>query len=173
VNDDQFRTELLKSDGRAPGRYDTRYSGIVYEPDGDIGDASLVAIRGAFTATINSYLRTELKFESDLPYQLLADVQPWRFNADNKYLDVSGALGKAMSENPRLKVWVTCGYYDMAISYFSTEYTLSHMHLEPAIRQNLTVSKYDSGHMIYTDQTAIKAMRADFGAFLKAATQGR
>ncbi len=173
VSDDDFRTELLKSDGRAPGRYDSRYSGIVYDPDGDIGDASFVAIRGAFTATINSYLRTELKFESDLPYHLLADVQPWSFNADNKYLNVSETLGKAMSENPRLKVWVTCGYYDLAVPYFSTQYTLDHMHLEPAIRQNLTVSKYDSGHMIYTDQTAIKAMRADFAAFLRTATQGR
>jgi carboxypeptidase C (cathepsin A) len=173
VSDDDFRTELLKSESRAPGRYDSRYSGLVYDAGGDIGDPSFIAIRGAFEATINSYLRTELKFESDLPYRILADVGPWRFNSENKYLDVSEALGKAMTENPRLKVWVTCGYYDLAISYFSTEYTLDHMHLDPSIRQNLTFTKYDSGHMIYTDQTAIKAMRDDFGSFLKAATQGR
>jgi carboxypeptidase C (cathepsin A) len=173
VSDDDFRTELLKPEGRAPGRFDSRYSGIVYDPDGDIGDPSFVAIRGAFTATINSYLRTELKFESDLPYNLLADVEPWHFNAENKYLDVSHALGRAMSDNPRLKVWVTCGYYDLAISYFSTQYTLDHMRLVPAIRQNLTISKYASGHMIYTDQTAIKAMRQDFSAFLRSATEGR
>jgi carboxypeptidase C (cathepsin A) len=47
------------------------------------------------------------------------------------------------------------------------------MRLDPAIRQNLTFTKYDSGHMIYTDQIAMKAMRADFGSFLKAATEGR
>jgi carboxypeptidase C (cathepsin A) len=47
------------------------------------------------------------------------------------------------------------------------------MHLEPAIRQNLTFSKYDSGHMIYTDQVAIKVMRDDFGRFLRSATEGR
>jgi carboxypeptidase C (cathepsin A) len=169
----QFREELLKSAGQAPGRFDSRYSGIVYEPEGDIGDASFVAVRGAFTAAINSYLRTELKFESDLPYNVLTDVGPWTFNSENRYLDVGGALGKAMSENPRLKVWVTCGYYDLAISYYSTQYTLDHMHLEPAIRQNLTLSKYDSGHMIYTDQPSLKTMRDDFGKFLRAATLGR
>jgi carboxypeptidase C (cathepsin A) len=173
VSDSDFREELLKSDGRAPGRFDSRYSGLVYEPDPDIGDASFVAIRGAFEATINSYLRTELKFESDLPYHILADVQPWHLNSDGKYLDVSETLGKAMSQNPRLKVWVLCGYYDLGISYFSTQYTLDHMRLDPAIRQNLTFTKYDSGHMIYTDQIAMKAMRADFGSFLKAATEGR
>jgi carboxypeptidase C (cathepsin A) len=173
VSDYAFREELLKSDGLAPGRYDCRYSGIVYDPDEDIGDPSFVAVAGAFNSTINSYLRTELKFQSDLPYHILADVQPWSFNSENKYLDVSEGLGKAMSENPRLKVWVLCGYYDLAISYFSTEYTLDHMRLDPAIRRNLTLSKYDSGHMVYTDQTAMKAMRDDFGTFLRAAMQGR
>ena len=168
-----FREELLKSAGRAPGRFDSRYSGIVYEPDGDIGDPSFVAVRGAFTATINSYLRTELKFESDLPYNVLTDVDPWSFNSENKYLDVASDLGKAMSENPRLKVWVTTGGFDLAISYFSTQYTVDHMHLEPAIRQNLTFSTYESGHMIYTDQMALKVMRDDFGKFLRSATEGR
>lgn len=167
-----FRTELLKSDGRAPGRFDSRYSGIVYDPDGDIGDPSFVAVRGAFTAAINAYLRTELKFESDLPYNVLTDVAPWSFDSENKYLDVGAPLGKAMSENPRLKAWVTVGCYDLAVSYFSTQYTLDHMQLEPAIRRNLTFSKYESGHMIYTDPNALKAMRGDFGKFLRAATEG-
>ena len=173
VSDYGFRQELLKSGGRAPGRFDSRYSGIVYDPDGDLGDPSFVAIRGAFTAAINEYLRTELKFESDLPYNTLTDVAPWSFDSENKYLEVGSALGKAMSENPRLKVWVTTGYYDLAVPYYSTQYTLDHLHLEPAIRANLTFSKYESGHMIYTDQTALKAMRADFGKFLQAATEGR
>jgi len=172
VSDGGFRDEVLKPDGLEPGRYDSRYSGIVYDPDGDPGDASFDAIRGAFTATINSYLRTELKFESDLPYELLANVDPWNFSSENKYLDVSADLARCMSANPRLKVWITCGYYDLAVPYFSTEYTVDHMRLVPAIRQNLTISKYNSGHMIYTDQIAIKAMRDDVGRFLKSAAQG-
>ena len=173
ISNDAFRTELLKSEGRAPGRYDSRYSGLVYDPDGDIGDPSFTAIAGAFTATINDYLRTELKFESDLPYNVLTDVWPWHFDSDNKYVDVSGALGKAMTQNPRLKVWVTFGQYDLAVPYYTTVYTLDHMHLDPSIRRNLTLSRYDSGHMIYTDQIAIKAMRDDFGRFLRAATNGQ
>jgi carboxypeptidase C (cathepsin A) len=46
------------------------------------------------------------------------------------------------------------------------------MRLEPAIRRNLTLTTYDSGHMVYTDQLAIKLMRDDFGRFLKAAVEG-
>ena len=129
---------------------------------GDYGDPSFVAVLGAYTATINSYLRTELKFDSDLPYHLLADVEPWKLDVENRYLDTSTGLARAMSENPRLKVWITCGYYDLAVSYFSTQYTIGHMRLQPAIRQNLTLSKFDSGHMIYNDQIAMKALRQGF-----------
>ena len=168
-----FRQELLKADGRAPGRFDSRYSGIVYDVDGDLGDASFDAVHGAFTATINSYLRTELKFESDLPYNVLTDVEPWSFDSENKYLDVGTALAQDMSQNPRLKLWVTCGFYDLAVPYYSTAYTLSHLRLDPSIRKNITFSGYDSGHMIYTDQIAIKAMRADFTNFLKSAVESR
>ena len=122
----EFRRELLKSDGKAPGRFDSRYSGLVYNPD-DVGDPSFVAVRGAFDATINAYLRGELKFESDLPYNILADVGPWHFDAENRYLDVGQNLAQSMTENPRLKVWILTGCYDLALSYFSTEYTITHM----------------------------------------------
>jgi carboxypeptidase C (cathepsin A) len=172
ISSDDFRAELLKADSRAPGGYDSRYSAPVYDP-GDIGDASAAAIRGAFAATINAYLRGELKFDSDLPYHVLADVEPWSYKSDNRYLDVSGALGRAMTGNPRLKVWILTGHFDLVVPYYSTRYTLAHMRLDPAIRQNVTFSEYDSGHMIYTDQFAIKAMRDDFGGFLRSAAEGR
>ena len=84
-------------------------------------------------------------------------------------MDVGDPLGYAMSENPRLKLWVTCGYYDLAISYYSTQYTLNHLHLDPSIRGNLTFTKYESGHMLYVDQPTLKVLHDDFGRFLKTA----
>jgi len=173
VSTPAFRQELLKGDGRAPGRFDSRYSGIVYDPDDDIGDPSFVAVRGAFAATINSYLRSELKFDSDLQYNVLTDVGPWKFDNENGYLDVAVDMGRAMSENPRLKVWILTGCYDLAVAYYSTQYTIDHMRLRPEIRQNLTFSEYESGHMIYTDQSAAKIMRDDFGRFLRSAVESR
>ncbi|HEX4086877.1 MAG TPA: hypothetical protein VHY22_18325 [Chthoniobacteraceae bacterium] len=168
-----FREQLLKSAGRAPGRFDGRYSGIVYDPDDDLGDASFVAVRGAFASTINSYLRNELKFDSDLPYEILANVEPWKFDSENSYLDVAVKLGRAMTENPRMKVWILTGCDDLAVAYYSTAYTIDHMQLRPEIRQNLTFSEYESGHMIYVDQNAAKVMRDDFGRFLRSAVESK
>ena len=53
-------------------------------------------------------MRRELKFESDLPYEVLTGkVQPWDFNdARNHYLDVAETLRQAMTHNPYLKVFV-------------------------------------------------------------------
>ncbi len=168
-----FRKELLKSEGRAPGRFDSRYSGLVYDPDDDIGDPSYNAVTGAFTATINSYLRSELKFQSDLPYNVLTNVGPWHFKSENGYTDLAGPLAKCMTEDPRMKLWVLTGGYDLAIPYYSTVYTLDHMHIDPSIRQNITFSRYESGHMVYTDQLAMKAMRQDFSKFLQSAIGGK
>lgn len=167
IKTDLFRQEVLKNDGRAPGRFDSRYSAATYNPE-DIGDPSFAAVRGAFTAAINSYLRSELKFESDLSYETLIGID-WKFESENKYLDVADPLGYAMSENPRLKLWVTCGYYDLAVAYFSTEFTLDHLHLDPSLRSNVTLTKYETGHMLYLDQPTLKALHDDFSRFVKSA----
>src|SRR5258706_1171184 len=44
-------------------------------------DPSYSAVYGSFTANFNDYVRRELKFESDLPYEILtARVRPWSFD---------------------------------------------------------------------------------------------
>jgi carboxypeptidase C (cathepsin A) len=170
----QFMDELLKFDNHAIGRFDSRLTGLFNEPDGSDYDPSFTTMRGVFTASINEYIRSELKFETELPYQSLADVSPWNFStAENRYLDVADSLSRAMTKNPGLKVWVLTGYYDLAVSYFTTEYTLRHMMLEPELQPNLHFSKYPSGHMIYTDTTQLKPLKDDFHAFLQEAVKPR
>ncbi len=164
----EFMQELLKPVNRSIGRFDDRFKGIGYDPDGADFDPSFEAVKGHFTAAINQYLRDELKFETDLPYETLANVSPWSFgNVENRFLDVSEDLGKAMSANPHLKVWVACGYYDMAIPYFSTQYVINQMPLDPSLRENIRFIGYPSGHMIYNDEACLPSMKADFKSFLR------
>jgi len=163
----EFEHELLKSENRTVGRFDTCFTGIGYDPKNMGFDPSFEAVKGAFTATINDYLRTDLKFESDLPYETLANVEPWDFsNVENQFLDVSDNLGEAMSENPHLKVWVTLGCYDLAVPYYGTDYTLRQMPIDPVLRPNIRITRYETGHMIYTHEDALVKLKADFDAFL-------
>jgi carboxypeptidase C (cathepsin A) len=173
VKDSQFFSHLLLEEGKTLGRFDSRFTGPRYEPGTEDGeyDPSDEAVNGPLSATFNDYVRRELKFESDLPYELIADVEPWNFgNAVEGFPNTAEDLRKAMTRNPYLKVWVTCSYYDLATPFFGAENVVSGMNLEPPIRANLRFTYYESGHMLYIHKPSRVKFKEDFLAFLKDAT---
>ena len=76
-------------------------------------------------------------------------------------------LGKAMSENPTMKVWVAAGYYDLAIPYSATDHALRQLLIDPALNGNISQTTYDGGHMLYNSAPALKKFKADFESFLR------
>ena len=170
--DARFFFDLLKDKNRSIGRFDARYTGIRYNPgtqDYDF-DPSYEAVNGPFTSAFNDYVRRELKYESDIPYNTLTSVEPWNFsNVENSYLDVADSLRQAMSRHPYLKVWVCCGYYDLATPYFAAEHVVQQMHLDPAIRNNIALTYYNAGHMIYVQKQSREKFHQDFEGFLSSA----
>ena len=175
IKDVQFFTHLLRGEGKMLGRFDARFSGFRYEPGTDVTgyqdweyDPSDEAVTGPLGAAFNDYVRRELQFESDIPYELVADVQPWNFgDAANGFPNTAEDLRKAMTRNPYLKIWVTCSYYDLATPFFGAENVIAAMNLEPSIRANLRFSYYESGHMLYIHKPSRVKFKADFEAFLK------
>ncbi len=160
---------LLRDQGLIIGRYDARVTGR----DGDKSsnfprfDPSFAATLGPFSATMNAYLREELKFENDLPYEILAGVGPWNFDARNSYPSVADRLGSAMSQNPYLRVLVLGGLRDLACPIDSVRYSLDHFTLDAALRKNLTFEQYESGHMMYVNLPDLKKLQGDLERFLK------
>jgi carboxypeptidase C (cathepsin A) len=173
VSDGLFFGQLLRDQGKVVGRLDARFTGLRYEPgtDGSEYDPSDEAVGGPFTATFNDYVRRELDFHSDLPYETLANVYPWNFgDAGDGYPDTLEALRRAMTRNPYLKVWVTCSYYDLATPFFAAEDAVASMNLDPAVRGNLRFTYYESGHMLYIHAPSRAKFKTDFESFLKDAT---
>ena len=78
------------------GRFDSRIKGYDPEPLARSADydPSLSPYLAIYSATFNDYVRRTLKFESDLPYEMIADVRPWNYAnvAQNQYLDVAEDL---------------------------------------------------------------------------------
>ncbi len=169
----RFIKELLRHERRTTGRLDTRFKGIDRDAAGEQWefDPSLAAITGPYTATLNDYLRAELEFESDLPYEILTGrVQPWTYDKhQNAFVDVAETLRKAMSINPYLKVFVGNGYYDLATPYFATLYTFDHLHLDDSLRGNISMSFYEAGHMMYIHQPSLEKLKGDLAAFVTSA----
>lgn len=168
-----FGKELLRSRGKTVGRYDSRLTGIDRTIAGSRPDydASYAATQGPFTAALNHYVRAELKFESDLPYEILTGrVYPWNYGDwQNNYLNVSENLRQAMTQNPYLKVFAANGYYDLATPYFATEYTFSHLGLDKSLRDNVSMGYYEAGHMMYIHLPSLARLKTDMAAFIQGA----
>ena len=128
---------------------------------------------GPYTAAFNDYIRSELKFESDLPYEILSEKvsMNWTFSQfENQYLNVAETLRQAMTYNKYLKVFVANGYYDLGTPYFATEYTFNHLKLDESLRGNVRMAYYDAGHMMYIHIPSLKTMKKDLSKFIKDAS---
>lgn len=162
----KFNKELRRKEGLTIGRLDSRFTGRDYNDVGvtpEFDPSNDGTISGPYSAAINHYVKTELKFNNDLPYEILGGrVQPWNYNnVQNRYLNVAESLRKAMSVNPYLKVWVLCGYYDLATPYFAADYTFSTMGLRPEQKNNVTFTYYEAGHMLYIHKPSLIQVKAD------------
>lgn len=166
----RFSKELLRSERKTLGRLDSRFTGTDRDSAGANFeyDPSYAAIQGPYTATLNQYLRQDLGFQSDLPYEILSGLhQNWSYKEfENQYLNTAETLRKAMSMNPFLRVYVGSGYYDLATPYFATDYTLNHLSLEPHLQGNIQVHYYPAGHMMYVHRESLAQQAADLKAFI-------
>ena len=173
VRIDRFDKELLRDQRKTVGRLDGRFTGVDRDAAGETPefDPSYAAIFGEYTAVLNDYIRRELKFESDLPYEILTGrVRPWSFDSNNnRYLDVSETLRDALSQNPYLHVFVANGYYDLATPFAATKYTFARMQLEPDIRSHVSMDFFKGGHMMYIDRHEHARLKKDVEEFMKAA----
>lgn len=169
----RFCKELLRAQGKTVGRFDSRFTGLDRDSVGERFeyDPSYTNILGPYTATLNDYLRSQLKFESDLAYEILTDrVHPWNYDThQNQYVNVTDTLRKAMTTNPYLKVFVASGYYDLATPYMATQYTFNHLGLDKSLQQNVSMSFYEAGHMMYVHQQSLIQLKKDLSCFIQLA----
>jgi carboxypeptidase C (cathepsin A) len=125
---------------------------------------------GPFTSALNHYLRSELNYESDIVYEIITPrVNPWKFdNTENRYLNVAERLRRALTQNPSLRVFVACGYFDLATPYFAAHYTFDHLGMDPEIRQRISFGHYEAGHMMYIHGPSRAQLRKDARDFYAA-----
>jgi carboxypeptidase C (cathepsin A) len=166
----RFEKELLRDQHRVLGRYDSRLEGVDQDAAASSPeyDPSYSSVQGAFTAAWNQYVRSDLKFESDLPYEVLTDrVNPWSYQGyENRYVDVAESLRGAMTQNASLKVFIGAAYYDLATPFYSAEYTVNHMDFDAKLRDHISLAYYEAGHMMYTQLKSLQKARQDISKFM-------
>ena len=176
VDPSRFRKELLRNERRTIGRYDARFEGVDEDAAGEVPDydASDTGISGAFVTAFHDYVSSQLNYHSELEYRpTFGDIGKdwdWKHQAAGikrplQTAYVAGDLAHAMRTNPNLQVLSVNGYYDFATPFFITEYDLSHMNLEPSLRNHLHFVYYPSGHMIYLNTEALQQLKGDLARY--------
>jgi carboxypeptidase C (cathepsin A) len=167
----RFFGELLRERRQTAGRIDGRFvgpaaSGIAEHMD---ADPSMDAISGPYSTAYNHYVRHELRYENDLPYeQISSRVHPWSFkDFEGRPIDVSPQLERAMRTNPHLKVHVAYGYYDGATPHFAAEDVIAHLQLPPELRANIEHAYYEAGHMMYVHEPSRVQQSKDLADFVR------
>jgi carboxypeptidase C (cathepsin A) len=170
INAFHYFKELLRERGLTVGRLDSRFTGKDRLDVNEYAeyDPLLANVMGPYTAGFYDYVRSELKFESDLSYEILSEfVHPWSYaEFENQYVNVGETLRKAMTLNPYLKIFVANGYYDLGTPYFATEYTFDHLSLDENVHKNITMEYYEAGHMMYIHIPSLKQLKEDLANFI-------
>ena len=187
-----FLLTLLQAQGRALGAYDGRATGIDtgiaarIDPLAGGNDPTMTAVNGAYTVMWNTYLNDDLRFTSSSSFTDLNDqtFANWSFShidptgaqtgIDPKgevILYTAGDLAATMSLNVDMKVLSANGYFDSVTPFYRTTRDLAQMPLgDAAVRQNLTIRYYPSGHMVYLDGASRTALKADLARMYDSAT---
>ncbi len=164
-----FWKNLLKEKGGYNiGRLDSRYLGIDRQLSGTRPDysAELTSWLHSFTPAINYYLQEELKFKTDIKYNMFGPVRPWNNEKDN----TRDNLRQAMAQNPYLNVLVQSGYYDGATTYFNAKYTMWQVDPSGRMKDRFEFKGYRSGHMMYLRREDLQNANNDIREFIKRTT---
>lgn len=180
VDTDTFQRNLVP--GRSIGGYDGRVTttnlGVAADVSLINNDAFNRATDGVYIAAWNVYLNQELKYTSNSAFTGSSDAsQDWDWThkdptgeTSQRRVDLNTVtdLAAIMGVNPDLKVFQASGYFDDVTPWYQTRLDLQNMQIDPALRKNLQINEYPSGHMIYLDPYSRTAMRGDMLKFFQA-----
>jgi carboxypeptidase C (cathepsin A) len=181
----RFEKELERAQGTLVGRLDGRFSGYDVDRNADSPsyDPTLDAsIQDAFVSEFNRYVRDDLGFHASdryLPTNYGEVGAAWKLTRDAGDVGLGNVqmpnvlpdIAQALAHNPALRVLSANGYFDLATPFYGTELDLTHLGLSPELDRHIRFTYYESGHMIYLEDTSRRKLRADIETLIHEATR--
>ncbi len=167
-----YFAELLRDEGLCVGRLDSRFttplrSRLQETMEVDALDANT---SGSYIAAWHHYVRDELNYENDSPYQVFSDIawKKWSYKEfEGRSVSVVDKLESALRTNPDLQIQVQYGYFDGGTPFFSAEDVIAHLKLPKGLEKNFEHKYYESGHMIYIHEESRSLEARDMADFIK------
>jgi carboxypeptidase C (cathepsin A) len=173
VSGGEFEKTLQDDQDLTTGRLDTRFSGPTMNPLSENAeyDPQSSAISSAYVALFNDYVRRDLKYGEGQTYlpEALFGTTEWDLKHRGNPIDLNVApdLAEALKTNPRLRVMVNGGYYDLATPFFAAQYEEKHLPIPQSLAKNIEYDWYESGHMVYVRDESLKQLHDRVAAFIK------
>lgn len=178
VSGGEFSKELQAEMGITTGRLDTRYEGPDLDPLSEEAeyDPFGSATTSAYNTAINQYSRDSLKFGENMTYKPSAREPGFNWDLhhtppggqgwDESSVNVMPDLAMAMKRNPKLKILLMGGYYDLGCTYFGATYEDKHLQIPASLQNNITYRFFQTGHMVYITNPALKELHDETAKFI-------
>ncbi len=167
----EFRREFDRRNGRVTGRYDASVSGFDPYPDSSsyrFGDPSGEPLVAPLTSAAVDLVRRKLNWRPDGSYHLLngAVQGAWDFGRGINPPESLSQLRQILALDPKLKLLVAHGLFDLATPYFGSKILLDQL---PAYAspERVKLVVYPGGHMFYSRDGARQAFRSEVEALMK------
>ena len=165
----EFRREFDRRNGKVTGRYDASVTGFDPYPDSSyfhFGDPSGDSLTAPLTSAAVDLTRNKLNWRPDGSYYLLSDAVGRAWDFGRGPAESVSELRQVLALDPKLKLLVGHGLFDLATPYFATRIVLDQL---PAYaspdRVKLVV--YPGGHMFYSREGARQEFRSEVQALMK------
>jgi carboxypeptidase C (cathepsin A) len=179
IDGGEFRQRLQIAGDLTTGRLDTRFSGPDIDPLNQRAayDPQSAALSSAYAAALNDYVRKELHYGADGTYK--AHIQTrWNWThqlpgeseapaTNRRGSNVMPDLANVMKQNPKLKVMLNAGYFDLATPFFQGVYEMHHLPIPESLSSNIEFKFYQSGHMVYAREASLKEMHDNVADFIR------
>ena len=166
----EFRREFDRREGKVTGRYDGSVLALDPFPDASysrIGDHTGDALTGPLTSAAIDLTTRKLNWRPDGSYELLSGAvsRSWDFGRGPNPPESITELRQILALDPKLKVLVGHGLFDLATPYFGSQMVLNQLPAFANARVKLVV--YPGGHMFYSRDDARQGFRGEVEALMK------
>jgi len=167
----EFRREFDRRNGRITGRYDASVSGPDPYPDSSFlrfSDPSGEGVMPPISSAVTDLTTRKLKWRPDGSYMLgnAAVERAWNFGHGINPPQSIGDLRQALAIDPKMKLLVAHGLFDLATPYYGSKIVLDQL---PAFAgpQRVKLVVYPGGHMFYSRDASRQAFRSEVEALMK------
>ena len=167
----EFRREFDRKNGKVTGRYDASVMGFDSYPDSSFyhfGDPSAEPLFAPLTSAAVDLTNRKLNWRPDGSYNLMSSAadKGWDWGRGLNPPESVSQLRQILALDPKLKLLVAHGLFDLATPYFGSKILLDQLPAY-ATPDRVKLVVYPGGHMFYSRDASRQAFRDEAEKMMK------